>query len=85
MRRFLHPAPDVAELVEIPNAHCLGRGVPYSRALLMRVGGKEVTLSVDDIDESSEVRGPGDVGTLVIPLWVAYGLRVVDLWLRRGA
>ena len=66
------------ELVELPNVECIGRGVPYRRALLCRVEGKEVTLSVDDIQPTSEVRQPGDYGTLVIPLWVAYGLGVVD-------
>jgi hypothetical protein len=75
----------VAELVEIPNAQCIGRGVPYCRALLIRVGEEDVTLSLDDIDERSEVQKPGDHGTLVIPLWVAYGLHLVDVRSRRVA
>ena len=40
---------------------------------------KEVTLSVDDIQPTSEVHQPGDYGTLVIPAWVAYGLGLIDV------
>jgi hypothetical protein len=69
----------VAELVELPDVHCVGRGVACSRALVCRVRGKDVSVFIDDIHETSEVRRPGDHGTLVIPLWVALGLGVVDL------
>jgi len=74
-----------ADLVELPDVRCLGRGVPWSRALVCRVRGKDVTVFLDDIHETSEVRGPGDHGTLVIPLWVALGLGVVDLRAARVA
>lgn len=67
------------QLVELPDVRCLGRGVPCTHALVCRVGGKEVTIFVDDIQETSEVRQPGDYGTLVIPLWVAVGLGVARL------
>jgi hypothetical protein len=73
------------ELIRLPDARCLGRGVPVCRALLCRVRGKDVTIYVDDIDETSEVRQPGDHGTLVIPLWVALGLGVADLRSSRAA
>ena len=39
----------------------------------------DVTVYLDDIHETSEVRQPGDYGTLVIPVWVALGLRLVEL------
>ena len=79
MRRFLQREGNVSELVALPNVQCIGRDVPYCRALLCRVDGKEVTLSVDDIQPKSDVQKPGDRGTLVIPLWVAYGLHLVDV------
>ena len=69
---------EVADLIQLPHVRCLGRGVPYCRALICRVFGKDVTVSLDDIHETSEVRAPGDYGRLVIPLWVAYGLGIAD-------
>src|SRR5215470_10964241 len=42
-----------ADLVELPDVRCLGRGVPWSRALVCRVRGKDVTVFLDDIHETS--------------------------------
>lgn len=78
-RNVLAAGSPAAELVGLPDVRCLGRGVPWSRALLCRVRGKDVTVFIEDIHETSEVRDPGDHGTLVIPLWVALGLGLVDL------
>jgi hypothetical protein len=45
--------------------------VETDKAILCLVGTKEVWIPKSQIDNSSEVQGEGDDGTLVIPEWLA--------------
>jgi hypothetical protein len=67
----------MTDVVELSEVKCVARGVPVTRALVCRVRGRDVTVFVDDIQDGSEIRKPGDEGKLVLPLWVAIGLGLV--------
>jgi len=45
--------------------------VETDKAILCLVGKKEVWIPKSQIDDSSDVQGKGECGTLVIPEWLA--------------
>ena len=48
--------------VQIPNVRALSRGV----SLVCEIKGRRVAVALNEIEQTSSVQKPGDVGTLVI-------------------
>jgi hypothetical protein len=68
------------DLVSIPDVEALGDsdGILLTCRLKRRLSSRVIVVSSAHIDATSEVRRPGDCGTLVIPRLVARDLKLID-------
>ncbi len=61
--------------VEIPHARVV---MHTGLSVMYRVAGRDVMLAPLHVGLVSTARQPGDIGTLVLPRWLAHELRLVD-------
>ena len=81
-RGYVDAASGSFEWVEIPNAQVM---MHTGMSVMYRVAGRDIMVAPLHVGLMSTARRPGDIGTLMLPRWLAHDLGIVHPQAERGS